>query len=58
MGHEDAFSRPRLSARCRFSQGTFAGKWGNGRDAPTPDVHMTAVDSTGQIVSGHSAIRH
>ena len=24
-GHEDAFPRPRLSARCRFSQGTFAG---------------------------------
>jgi hypothetical protein len=33
-GHEDAFPRPRLSARCRFSQGTFAGTWGNGRDAP------------------------
>src|SRR5260370_24652657 len=35
-GHEDAFPRPRLSARCRFSQGTFAGTWGNGRDAPIP----------------------
>jgi len=23
MGHEDAFLRPRLSARCWFSQGTF-----------------------------------
>jgi len=23
MGHEDAFLRPRLSARCRFTQGTF-----------------------------------
>ena len=33
MGHEDAFPRPRLSARCRFSQGTFAGTRGNGRDA-------------------------
>src|ERR1700730_4506684 len=31
-GHEDAFPRPRLSARCWFSQGTFAGTWGNGRD--------------------------
>jgi hypothetical protein len=37
MGHEDAFPRPRLSARCWFSQGTFAGTWGNGRDAPIPD---------------------
>src|SRR5580698_1834096 len=33
QGHEDAFPRPRLSARCRFSQGTFAGTRGNGRDA-------------------------
>ena len=30
-GHEDAFPRPMLSARCRFSQGTFAGTRGNGR---------------------------
>jgi len=30
QGHEDAFPRPRLSARCRFSQGTFAGTRGNG----------------------------
>jgi hypothetical protein len=34
MGHEDAFPRPRLSARFRFIQGTFAGTRGNGRDAP------------------------
>jgi len=33
-GHEDAFPRSRLSAGCRFSQGTFAGTRGNGRDAP------------------------
>jgi hypothetical protein len=38
MGHVDAFPRPRLSARCRFSQGTFAGTRGNGRDAPIPDL--------------------
>jgi hypothetical protein len=34
LGQQDAFPRPRLSARCRFSQGTFAGTRGNGRDAP------------------------
>jgi hypothetical protein len=34
-GHQDAFPRPRLSARGRFSQRTFAGTWGNGRDAPS-----------------------
>jgi hypothetical protein len=33
LGHEDAFPRPRLSARCRFGQGTFAGTRGNERDA-------------------------
>jgi hypothetical protein len=33
-GHQDAFLRPRLSARYRFSQGTLAGTHGNGRDAP------------------------
>ena len=32
--HEDAFLPSRLSARCRFSQGTFAGTRGNGREAP------------------------
>jgi hypothetical protein len=31
VGHEDAFPPPRLSARCRFSQGTFTGTRGNGR---------------------------
>ena len=36
--HEDAFPRPRLSARCRFSQGTLAGTRGNGRDAPKSAV--------------------
>jgi len=38
MGHEDAFPRSRLSARCRFSQGTFARTQGNGRDAPVADL--------------------
>jgi hypothetical protein len=28
VGQEHAFPRPRLSARCRFSQGTFAGMRG------------------------------
>jgi hypothetical protein len=46
-GHEDAFPRPTLSARCRFSQGTFAGMRGNGRDAPIPDLAATAIGSVG-----------
>ena len=33
-GHQDAFLRPRLGARYRFSQATFTGTRGNERDAP------------------------
>src|SRR5207302_1159922 len=44
MGHEDAFPRPRLSARCQFSQGTFAGTRGNGRDAPTAVTQPAFID--------------
>jgi hypothetical protein len=40
MGHEDAFSRPRLSARCRFNQETFAGTRGNGEDAPKAAISV------------------
>jgi len=32
-GHEDAFPPPTLNARCRFSQGTFAGTRSNSRRA-------------------------
>ena len=42
MGHQDAFPRPGLSVRCRFSQGTFAGTHGNGREAPTAAVRRTS----------------
>jgi len=45
MGHEDAFPPPRLSVRCRFSQGTFAGTRGNGRDAPIPAVSCYPIAS-------------
>ena len=47
MGHDDAFPRPRLSAHYRFSQGTFAGTWGNGRDAPIPDLPAVAPERGG-----------
>src|SRR5580704_16989579 len=55
MGHEDAFPRPRLSARCRFSHGTFAGTRSNGRDAPIPDFAETAVGLACKVFSRHSA---
>jgi hypothetical protein len=44
MGHQNAFLRPRLSARYRFSQGTLAGTPGNRRDAPIPDRHALAPE--------------
>jgi hypothetical protein len=37
-GHEDQFPPPRLSGRCGFGEGTFAGTRGNGKDAPRADV--------------------
>ena len=54
MGHEDAFPRPTLNARCRFSQETFAGKRGNGRDAPTPAVRPTTASRLRSTLSSHS----
>src|SRR5207248_4695765 len=42
--HQDAFLRPRLNACCRFSQRTFAGPPGNGRDAPIPAVRANTID--------------
>ena len=43
LGHEDAFLRPRLNARYRFSKGTLAGTRGNGRDAPLADIDVTTI---------------
>ena|SRR6516165_1165034 len=42
-GHEDAFPRPRLSARNRLCQATFTGTRGNGRDAPRAVIPFNAV---------------
>ena len=37
-GHGPALLSTEASSRCRFSQATFAGADGNGRDAPIADV--------------------
>jgi hypothetical protein len=37
-GHGPALLSTEASGRCRFSQATFAGADGNGRDAPIADV--------------------
>jgi hypothetical protein len=41
--HEDQFPPPWLSARYRFSQGTFAGTRSNERDAPTAGRTRTSL---------------
>jgi hypothetical protein len=51
MGHQDAFLRPRLSGRCRFSQGTFARTRGNGRDAPIPDLRTLTPERGGSTLN-------
>jgi hypothetical protein len=51
LGHEDAFPRPRLSVRCRFSQRAFVGTWGNGQDAPIAVVRTNANRAPGSTRS-------
>jgi len=58
MGHEDAFPPPRLSVRCRFSQGTFAGTRANGRDAPIPDAYCGEVPGTVPRIADVSRDEH
>ena len=50
MGHQYAFLRPRLSARYRFSQGTFTGT-SNERDAPIPAIRGSAIEPTGSALA-------
>jgi hypothetical protein len=40
-----------LNARSRFSQRTFAGAHGNGRDAPIPDLPALTPEREGSIQS-------
>jgi len=41
--HQDPFTRPRLNARCRLGEPTFAGMGGKEEDAPIPDLASTAI---------------
>jgi hypothetical protein len=43
-GHEYLLPPPRLSARYRLREGTFAGPHCKGQDAPIPAVRGTAVE--------------
>ena len=52
MGHKDAFPRPRLRGRCRFSQRTFTRTRSNGRVVPIPDTRGTATERRASTQSG------
>ena len=52
VGHQDAFLRPRLSARYRFHQGILAGTRGNGRDAPRAVIGVAPCEQARSIRSG------
>ena len=47
MGHEDQFPLPRLGARYRFVEETFAETSANGRDAPNPGIRATVTKAAG-----------
>jgi len=51
VGHEDAFPPPRQSARCRFSQRTFAGTRDNWRDEPIPAGPGGEIERQGSTLS-------
>ena len=55
-GHENAFPPPRLSARCQFSQGTFAGTRGNGGNAPYAAIREDTIERLNSTHSGRSLI--
>ena len=44
MGHGPALLSTEASGRCRFSQATFPGAHGNGRDAPIPAVRCATIE--------------
>jgi hypothetical protein len=47
MGHQDQFTPPSLSGRCRLGKATFAGIGGKEGDAPIPDLASLATEREG-----------
>ena len=45
-----------MSARCQFSQGTFAGTRGNGRNAPIPAVRAATIGRLKSTQTGHDRL--
>jgi hypothetical protein len=52
MGHEDPFTRPRLNARCRLGEPTFAGMGGKEEDAPIPAAREAETEPRGSTQRG------
>jgi len=57
MGHGPALLSIKASGRCRFSQKTFAGSHGNGRDAPIPAIASARLNRPHTTQSGPSSCR-
>jgi hypothetical protein len=55
-GHDDRFPSPRPSDRCRFSQETFARRFGNGRGAPKADLRSARFSRSDRYLDGHGCI--
>ena len=53
-GHQDAFLRPRLSGRSRFSQATFARTRRKERDASIPDLRTLTPE---RVARPRAAVR-
>jgi len=49
-GQEDSFSQPRLNARCRLGEPTFARMGGKEEDAPIPDLPAVAAEGGGSTL--------
>jgi hypothetical protein len=52
--HEDAFPRPRLSARCRFGQGTFAGTRATGKTRRNRPFRRSSRQLANPTLKSHS----
>ncbi len=52
----ERFPPPRVSARYRLREGTFAGPHGNGRNAPIPAVREAAREPLESTLTGSSSL--
>jgi hypothetical protein len=56
VGHQELLPPSRVSGRCGFGEGTFAGTRGNEEDAPIPAVRRASAERVKSTHSGSSAV--